>query len=172
VTETHHPEPDKQPGETPRKSTPRKKVSDKRVIGRTEKVDLPDWHINGLNAKVDTGAKTSALHVENIHYMLDEFVRFDIVLSRKRADHRVRHITAKIHRWGRVRSSTGQFSTRPFIYTLLRIGPVTKRIELSLVSREKMLYRMLLGREALEDDFLVDVSRRNVLSKKKAPKHG
>lgn len=141
-----------------------------KIVGRTEHVAFPDWDVEKLNAKIDTGAKTSALHVENMTYMLDEFVRFDIVLSRKRADHRVRHVTAKIHRWGRVRSSTGQFSTRPFVFTTLKIGPVTKRIELSLVSREKMVYRMLIGREALEDDFLVDVSRRNILSRKKKKK--
>jgi hypothetical protein len=58
-----------------------------------------------------------------------------------------------------VRSSSGHFTERCFVKTRIRIGPVEKRIEISLVSREKMIYRMLIGREALDRDFLVDASR-------------
>jgi hypothetical protein len=50
------------------------------------------------------------------------------------------------------------------VKTRVRIGPVEKDIELSLISRERMNYRMLLGREALEKDFLVDVAHRRLHS--------
>ncbi|MCC5874957.1 MAG: ATP-dependent zinc protease, partial [Candidatus Sumerlaeia bacterium] len=62
------------------------------------------------------------------------------------------------------RSSSGEITERPFVRTRVQIGPVVKVVEVSLVSREKMLFRMLLGRKALEKDFLVDVGRRRVLT--------
>ena len=52
------------------------------VIGWTELVDLPEWGIKDLRAKVDTGARTSALHVENIEELPRGYVRFDVILHR------------------------------------------------------------------------------------------
>jgi hypothetical protein len=140
------------------------------IIGWTEAVDFVDWGITRLNAKIDTGARTSALHVENMDFLPDEFASFEVVLSR-RHQHRRKHVVAKISRWGKVRSSNGHYTNRCFVHTTIRIGPVEKEIELSLVSREKMTYRMLLGREALEKDFVIDVSRRRVqTAKRKKPR--
>lgn len=141
-----------------------KAVRQKEIIGWSEYVDFPDWGIRNLRAKVDTGARSSALHVENLRESEDGIVRFDVVLSRKNVQRR-RHIKAKVLKWARVRSSTGIYRTRCFVKTRIRIGPVEKEIELSLVSRERMIYRMLLGRKALERDFLVDVSRKKVLGR-------
>lgn len=134
------------------------------VIGWTELVDLPEWGIERLRAKVDTGARTSALHVENVEELPRGFVRFDVVLHREKRDRRIR-VRAKISRRGRVRSSTGHQTQRLFVETVLRLGPVERRVELSLVDREKMIHRMLLGRAALTGPFLVDVDRRMVLRK-------
>jgi hypothetical protein len=134
-------------------------------IGWTEYVDLPDWAITGLHAKIDTGARTSALHVEDLTPLPDGWVLFHVILSRKHAHQRV-EVRAPVTRWGRVRSSTGHYSTRCFVTTRVRLGPVVKEIEISLISRERMLYRMLLGRQALAKDFVVDVSRRHVMGGK------
>jgi hypothetical protein len=141
----------------------------KTVIGWSEYVALPEWGIERLPAKVDTGARTSSLHVENLQLVDNRHVRFEVILSRKHSHKRV-HVTAEVLKWGRVRSSTGHYHTRCFVRTRIRIGPVEKTIELSLASRERMLYRMLLGREALEKDFLVDVSKRRTLGKPKRTK--
>lgn len=131
------------------------------MIGWSEAVDLPDWGISGLRAKSDTGARTSALHVENIVLRPRGVVRFDVILSRRRRHRRVR-VEARVTRRGRVRSSTGHYATRLFVTTTLRVGSVERQVELSLVDREKMIYRMLLGRTALEG-LLVDPMHRNVL---------
>lgn len=143
-----------------------KKPSEKTVIGWSECVDFPLWDLYGVRAKCDTGARTSALHVEEFDLLPGGQVHFEIILSRKNPNKRAR-VTAPISRWGRVRSSTGEFKVRCFVKTLVTIGHVTKEIEISLVSREKMRFRMLLGRSALERDFLVDVSHRGVLHPKK-----
>ena len=139
------------------------------LIGWTEYVELPDWNVKRLRAKIDTGARSSALHVENIVELPRNRIKFDVVLHREKRDRRV-HIKATVHRRSRVRSSNGHVDTRYFVRTLLRLGPVEREVELSLVDRGKMLHRMLLGRSALSSPFLVDVSRRMIQSPERARK--
>lgn len=129
------------------------------VVGWAEYVDIPEWNVRRLRAKMDTGARTSALHVENIQEISGDRVRFDVRLHRKRLDRRVT-VEAPIVRRGRVRASSGVSESRLFVRAIVQIGPVAQSIELSLVSREKMLFRMLIGRSALSHRFLVDVSKR------------
>lgn len=136
------------------------------TIGWAEVVELPEWGVRRLRAKVDTGARTSALHVENIEELPRGYVRFDVVLHRQKRDRRI-HVKTKITRRGRVRSSTGHQTKRLFVSTLLRLGPIEKRVEISLVDREKMIHRMLLGREALSGPIIIDVDRRMTLDSKK-----
>lgn len=136
------------------------------LIGWTENVDLPDWDVRKLRAKIDTGARSSALHVENIVELPRNRVRFDIVLHRKTRNRRY-HVTSRIERRSRVRSSNGLTETRYFVRTMLRLGPVEKMIEISLVDRGAMIHRMLLGRTALSGPFLIDVDKRMVQSPRK-----
>lgn len=134
------------------------------LIGWNEYVDLPEWGIRGLRAKVDTGARSSALHVEHIERLPHGRVRFDVVLHRKKRDRRVR-VEARIVRQARVRSSNGEFGYRLFVRTRLRLGDVEEEVELSLVDRGRMIHRMLLGRTAIAGRFLIDVGHRNLLTK-------
>lgn len=129
------------------------------VVGWAEYVDLPDWKIRGLRAKSDTGAQSSALHVENLKRLRGNKLAFDVVIGR-RAKQRVR-VRAPLERMGMVKSSNGTSERRPFVKTRLRIGREVREIELNLVDRSAMLHRMLLGRTALEG-LLVDVSKRYV----------
>jgi hypothetical protein len=136
------------------------------VIGWSELVDLPDWGISRLRAKIDTGARTSALHVENLVELGGGRVAFDVRLHRKKRDRRV-HVVTHVARRGRVRSSSGHYESRIFVGTRFRIGPVVRPIEISLVDRERMLFRMLIGRTALAGLFVVDPGHRRLLSRKK-----
>ncbi len=120
-------------------------------------MDLPDWDIFGLVAKVDTGARTSAIHVENVQENGDGTVSFEVVLSRK-AQHKRVPVTSVVVRQATVRSSRGVADDRIVVSTRLQLGGIEKVIELTLVSRQKMKCRMLLGRTALKGDFVVDVS--------------
>jgi len=139
------------------------------IIGVTEYVDIPEWRILSLRAKIDTGARSSALHVENIRELGAGRVRFDVRLSRNQSERRVT-VEAKVARRGRVRPSSGELEARIFVAITVRIGPVEREIELSLVDRGRMIFRMLIGRRALAHAFLVDPSRRYVLKKPRARK--
>jgi hypothetical protein len=141
------------------KRTPRKTT-----IGWTEYLELPEWGIHAVKAKVDTGARTSALHVESLKETQPGWVEFYVVLTTKGPRLR-RCIHAEVVKWAKVRSSSGDYKRRCFVRTTIKMGQIVKEIEISLVSREKMLFRMLLGRKALEKDFVVDVSKRSLLGK-------
>lgn len=132
------------------------------MIGVTEYVDIPAWRILRLRAKIDTGARSSALHVENIRELGGGRVRFDVRLSRSESDRRVT-VESRIARRGQVRPSSGEPEERIFVAVKVRIGPVEREIELSLVDRGRMIFRMLIGRRALAEAFLVDPGRRYVL---------
>lgn len=124
-------------------------------VGWKERVSLPDWGIVGLPAKLDTGARTSAIHVENLIESDEKTIEFDVVLSRKHHHRRVRVRTPWVRR-AKIRSSSGEVQERFVVATTMELGNIRKTIELSLVSRQRMLCRMLLGRSALASDFFVD----------------
>jgi hypothetical protein len=140
-----------------------------RIIGVAEYVDFPDWGVRHLRARVDTGAKTSALHVENVRRLAGGRVRFDVRLRKNDPKARVR-VEAKVSRRSLVRSSTGASEARLFVEAYVVLGGREQRIEVGLVDRSKMLYRMLLGRSALERRYLVDVTKRYALGAAKAPR--
>jgi hypothetical protein len=138
----------------------RKALAERVLIGFAERVDLPDWGIVRIRAKVDTGARTSALHVDGIERLPGGKVRFDVVMNRTTG--RTRHVVTDVVRVGQVRSSSGLAETRYFVATRLRVGGIIKEIEISLARRHAMQFRMLLGRTALGHDFLIDAGRRYV----------
>ncbi|NBB79483.1 MAG: ATP-dependent zinc protease [Verrucomicrobia bacterium] len=131
------------------------------VIGWKETVDLPDWGIESILAKSDTGARRSALDVENIVELPGNRVQFDIVLHRKDRSF-TRSVVAPISHQTHVRSSNGARHERYFVRTTVLIHGRAKEVEFSLVSRGSMVCRVLLGRKALEGDFLVDSSLKHV----------
>jgi hypothetical protein len=136
------------------------------VAGWRERVDLPEWGIAGVRAKLDTGARTSALHVASLAEDGDGRVTFE-VLPRRRSDRRVR-VTAAVVRRARVKSSTGSVTTRHVVRTRLRLGAIEREIELTLVDRGAMIHRMLIGRTGLEG-VVVDPTRRYVITTRKVP---
>jgi hypothetical protein len=139
------------------------------VIGWREPVALPDWGIDTIKTKIDTGARTSAIHVDNIEHLPGNRVRFEVITS-ARTDSRGRRLIRRrpvetaIVRTSRVRNSAGHCEERLVVTTTLRFGPVERQIELSLVSRKRMLCRMLLGRMALKHGFLIDPTHARLLT--------
>lgn len=138
---------------------PRRRVDGKILVGASEYVRFPEWRIGRIRAKVDTGARTSALHVENVLELPDDHVSFEVVMHRHDSLRRVR-VVAKVSRRSTVRSSSGQPEQRIFVRTRMILGAGERDVEVSLTGRGSMRYRMLLGRSALEGMFVVDPSRR------------
>ena len=135
--------------------------SAKKIIGWKETVDLPDWGIEHIVSKSDTGARRSALDVSHVVELPGNRVQFDIVFDRKDRS-TTRTVVADIAHQTHVRSSNGQRHERYFVCTRVAIAAVVKEVEFSLVSRASMVCRILLGRKALEDDFLIDASVKHV----------
>lgn len=133
-------------------------ISPKITVGWRESIALPDWHIPKLRAKIDTGAKTSAIDVDQIQLLPGNKIRFDVVLSNMHRRRR-KWITTDIVRSTVVRSSNGSRETRYVVSTTLDLGGLKLPAEFTLVSRENMLCRMLIGRSALARHYLVDVAR-------------
>jgi hypothetical protein len=140
------------------------------VIGWKEYGDLPDLGIRRLKIKVDTGARTSTLHVRSCRVLEtfpDGTERVELTIDPWRR-HPDRSVTAeaRVLRRIRVTDSGGHQETRPVIETELILGPVRKRILVTLSDRSGMLFRMILGRKALEEDFQVDVSHKYMLRRR------
>jgi hypothetical protein len=136
------------------------------LIGWKEFVSFPEWGNRRVKAKIDTGARTSALDV--VSYELREangqglMAELRLALHRKRRDGLV-VVQTPVLGMIAVRNSNGVREQRPLIETSIRLGPVTKRVRLTVTNRAGMVFRMILGRKALEGSFVVDVSRKYVL---------
>ena len=131
------------------------------VIGWREWVTLPDLGVAHMKAKVDTGARTSALHafdIETIERDGAQWAHFTIhPWQRSGADLVVAEAPLVDER--RVRSSSGTSRLRPVISTDILLAGRRISIELTLTRRDEMGFRMLIGREALRREFLVDPGR-------------
>lgn len=135
-------------------------VSSPLTVGWREWVALPDLGVARIKAKVDTGARTSALHAFDVRMSRrgkKRIVRFRVHPNQK-DDETVVDAEGEWIENRTVRSSSGQESLRPVIRTRVRIGDRSWPMELTLTRRDAMGFRLLLGREALRRRCLVDPS--------------
>ncbi|WP_370328123.1 ATP-dependent zinc protease [Euzebya sp.] len=123
------------------------------VIGWREWITLPDLGVT-VKAKVDTGARTSAIHAFDIVRDGDE-LSFALH-PRQHDDEHVVAVTCPLLDVREVRSSSGQVQERYVIKTWAKLHRRRWQIELTLASRDEMGFRMLLGRTAMRGRFLVD----------------
>ena len=134
---------------------------DKPVLGWREWVALPGLHIERTKAKVDTGARTSALHAFNVRPFRkdgEDWVRFEVhPLQRNEELERTCTCPALDYRW--VTNSGGGREKRFVVETLIRLGEEEWPIEVTLTDRDQMGFRMLLGRSAIKNRFVVDPGR-------------
>lgn len=141
---------------------------EKIILGWREWITLPELSKLPIKAKVDTGAKTSALHAKNIEIYYKQkqpWVSFELVPSIKLKNPII--IKHPLHDFRTIKNSTGHKHNRPVIRTIIRIGMEEIDVELTLVNRSMMGYRMLLGRQVLKRKFLVNPSRSFLLDKQK-----
>ncbi|MDX1625510.1 MAG: RimK/LysX family protein [Wenzhouxiangellaceae bacterium] len=127
------------------------------IIGACEWVALPKLDVRALRARVDTGARTCALHASRIEPYVEKGVRrarFRIHTGHPHEDS-WQQCTAPIVDVKRVRSSTGHDQERLTIRTDIVIGHERWAVDITLTNREQMTYRMLLGRDAMKNHALV-----------------
>jgi len=140
----------------------------KLIAGWREWAQLLELGVEMIKVKIDTGAKTSSIHAFDIFpftYMGDDWVQFDIHPIQDN-DLIIHTCACPIVDYRRITSSTGHSQRRFIIQTSLKIGEFSSRIEISLANRDEMGFRMLIGRNALKGDVLVDPKHSFLLSHK------
>lgn len=131
------------------------------IIGRLEKVDIPEWNLYDLEAKIDTGAYTSSLHCHHIEEFEQgdrTFVRFNL-LDPSHEAYNEKLFELPVYKSKSVKSSNGQSEERTIIRTTIVLAGRQLQAEFSLTDRSEMRYPLLIGRKLLRGRFLVDVSR-------------
>lgn len=132
----------------------------KTIIGWRERVDLPMLGLFGLIAKIDTGARTSSLHIDHIEpFDTDNGQTWARVFKKvKSPDGGTLTKTWELQTSDVrvIRSSNGHTEERCIIKTNLVIGDISKVVEFTLTNRNLMRHQILIGRTALMRDFLVD----------------
>lgn len=140
-------------------------TDNKVVLGSEEWCSFPELGIPAIKARVDSGAKTSALHAINIAPFVKNdtnWVKFDInpIQNNVRT---IIHCEAPLIDKRIVKSSSGFREQRYVIQTVLKLGNETWNIEMTLTNRDSMGFRMLLGREAMMGRVIVDPEKQYLL---------
>lgn len=133
-------------------------MNNKMIAGSEEWVSLPDLGLPMIKVRVDSGAKTSAIHAVNISPFQrngEAWVSFD-VYPLQYDGKKVVHCEAPVIDKRTIKSTSGSRESRYVIRTVLKVAEEAWEIELTLANRDSMGYRMLLGREAMRGKMLVD----------------
>lgn len=131
---------------------------DPTLVGWREWVGLPDLGVKWIKAKVDTGARSSALHAFDVSEYRRAgalWVKFAIHPI-QRSERGVVEARARVEDQRYVMSSSGDRQLRYVIKTELVLGEVSSEIELTLARRDELGFRMLLGRQSVRGKYLVD----------------
>tara|TARA_B110000091_G_C13732995_1_gene439877 strand:- start:530 stop:964 length:435 start_codon:yes stop_codon:yes gene_type:complete len=144
-------------------------MDNKQLVGALEQCNLPQLKLNKIETRVDTGATTSSLHVDNIVEFKkgmgkERWVRFDIHPDTHDVNQVVQR-EAKVKSVRKVKSSNATQQRRLVIETDILIAGMRWSIELTLTDRSEMKYLMLLGREAMSGRLIVDPEHEFLLSK-------
>ena len=126
-------------------------------LGWREWVFLPSYNDFKLKAKIDTGARTSAIHATNIQIYRkngSEMVRFQIYQSQSFLD-----IDTELISYKKIKSSFGQTETRPTVHMKIQIGAEIWPTEITLAQRAKLTYPMLIGRNTLNKRHIIHSHR-------------
>jgi len=145
------------------------KKRDLKVVGRREVIDLPELDLFGIDAKIDTGAYSSAIHCHDINMFLSDkkkFVEF-YLLDPTHPDYNDKKIILPVLKERRIKNSFGKSQKRFIIKTTIILHGESIPVECSLADRSNLEYPILLGRKVLKNRFLVDVSRVNLSLKSK-----
>lgn len=140
-------------------------MNDRKIIGRIEKVNFPEWDITGIDAKIDTGAYTSSLHCHDIELSKSKNRVSFYLFDPSHPEFEDTKFHSNVNDIRIIRSSNGEAEERIIILTTINLLGETRKIELSLADRSEMRYPVLIGRKFLKKKFLVDVSEKYIGNK-------
>ena len=135
------------------------KVKEKRIIGRREIIDFPELGLFGIEAKIDTGAYTTALHCHDIY--VDNGVLHFKFLDPSHPEYNEHDQKFTMYSQKEIKNSFGEVELRYIIKTIVKIGRKRIKAVISLTDRGNMRYPVLLGRRILKNRFIVDVALLN-----------
>jgi len=138
-------------------------ISEKIIVGSKEKIDFPDMKRFGIVARIDSGARSSSAHCDKIWIEKMGGKRILCCHFLKRS-HKV--VRFEKYKKRKVKSSNGTFQSRYVVQLKIKLGNIVKLTDVTLTDRSTMNYTVLLGRKFLANDFLIDVSRSYLQTKK------
>ncbi|HET6244584.1 MAG: ATP-dependent zinc protease [Bacteroidetes bacterium] len=143
-----------------------KKV-EKIIIGRKELIDLPDLGVFSIQAKIDTGAYSTAFHCNDVYELREgkEKILCFKILDPSHPLFSNKEMQFKTYTRKKIKSSFGQFEKRFVIKTKLIIAGKEIMTEVSLSDRANLKYPVLIGRKVLSKGFIIDVTKVNLTSK-------
>lgn len=130
-------------------------------VGWREWLALPNLGIPAIKVKIDTGARSSSIHAENIRVEKrdgHDVALFDVAPLQEHS-HFYLHCVSPVLDERNVRSSNGETTLRLFVASKVAIGGFEWQIQLSLADRTHMRYPMLMGRQAMGGNLVVEPSR-------------
>lgn len=142
------------------------------VIGRSDKIDLPELELYDIEAKIDSGAFTSTIHCHNIREVkrkTETAIAFNL-LDPSHPEYNEKEFILKNYTKKTVKSSTGHTEDRYIIQTTVQLFNKNYPIELSLSDRKDMKFPILIGRKLLINHFVIDVAKNNLSFKLKTGK--
>lgn len=137
----------------------------KKIIGAMESISILDLDLYNLDAKVDTGADSNALHCDDIFVDEESVVHFKL-LDKIHPAYNGMQMTMPLYRMKKVKSSDGKIQHRPSIKVKVKFFNKKYTTVISLTDRSDMKYPMLIGRKFLAHRFIVDVSQKYLTKQK------
>lgn len=138
------------------------------ILGRYDRVDLPELGLNDIHAKIDTGAYTCSLHCHRAE-VVDGKLEF-ILLDEEHPEFTGMKFTSEHFEKRDIKNSFGEVEKRFVIVTTIKIFDEVITNEFSLSNRGSLKFPILIGRKILRDRFLIDVKKKNVSFKEKRKK--
>ena len=135
------------------------------ILGRYDRVDLPELGLFDIHAKIDTGAYTSSLHCHQVH-IVDGVLEF-ILLDEEHSEFTGTKLKFAEYSLRDIKNSFGEIESRFIITTTLKIFNLEIVTEFSLCNRGSLKFPILIGRKILRDRFLIDVKKKNLSYKQK-----
>ena len=138
-------------------------MKDKPTIGWKEIIDLPELGLFNIPVKIDTGARTSVLHADQIRiFEKDNQMYINCLLTVNSNTAENKEVTLPVYKEKIIKSSFGEEEKRYVVLTKIKLFDQIFDIKLSFRDRSAMAFPMLLGRNFIHKKFLVDVYKFNI----------